>query len=129
MTAFWRDVRYALKLFARERAFTAMAVLTLALGLGSSTAVYSVVDAVLLRPLPYAPSERVVQIVQEFGRGGTIGDRSAALTSAIVIRDRKRIYSAQDAMMYRSTKRPSSPRSRKTRQLVAPLRRRIGSAA
>ena len=41
-----------------------MAVLTLALGLGSSTAVYSVVDTVLLRPLPYAPSDRVVQIVQ-----------------------------------------------------------------
>jgi putative ABC transport system permease protein len=87
MMAFWRDVRYALRLFARERAFTAMAVLTLALGLGSSTAVYSVVDAVLLRPLPYAPSERVVQIVQQFGRGGTIGDSSASLTSAVVIRD------------------------------------------
>ena len=86
MTAFWRDVRYALRLFARERAFTAMAVLTLALGLGSSTAVYSVVDAVLLRPLPYAPSERVVQIVQQFGRGGTIGDPSASLTSDTVSR-------------------------------------------
>lgn len=58
MTSFWRDIRYALRLFARERAFTAMAVVTLALGLGSSTAVYSVVDAVLLRPLPYAPSDR-----------------------------------------------------------------------
>ena len=87
MAAFWRDVRYALRLFSRERAFTAMAVVTLALGLGSSTAVYSVVDAVLLRPLPYAPSDRVVQIVQQFGRGGTIGDPAGSLTSTIVIRD------------------------------------------
>ena len=87
MTSFWRDVRYALRVFARERGFTAMAVLTLALGLGSSTAVYSVVDAVLLRPLPYAPSDRVVQIVQEFGRGGAIRDPAGSLTSAIVIRD------------------------------------------
>ena len=87
MTVFWRDVRYALRLFARERAFTAMALTTLALGLGASTAVYSVVDAVLLRPLPYAPSDRVVQIVQDFGRRGTIGGGSAPLTSAVVIRD------------------------------------------
>ena len=87
MTALWRDVRYALRLFARERAFTAMAVLTLALGLGASTAVYSVVDAVLLRPLPYAPTDRVVQIVQEFGRRGTVGDGTGFLMSATVIRD------------------------------------------
>jgi putative ABC transport system permease protein len=87
MAAVWRDVRYALRLFARERAFTAMAVVTLALGLGSSTAVYSVVDAVLLRPLPYVPSDRVVQIVQDFGRRGTIGGSFTTLTSAIVIRE------------------------------------------
>jgi putative ABC transport system permease protein len=87
MASFWRDVRYALKLFARERAFTAMAVVTLALGLGASTAVYSVVDAVLLRPLPYVPSDRVVQIVQDFGRRGTTADSSTPLLSAVVIRD------------------------------------------
>src|SRR5262245_4152412 len=87
MAALWRDLRYAVRLFARERAFTTMAVLTLALGLGSSTAVYSVVDGVLMRPLPYAPSDRVVQIVQVFGRGRTIGDGSVSLTSGVVIRD------------------------------------------
>jgi len=87
MTAFWRDVRYALRLFARERAFTAVAVITLALGIGASTAVYSVVDAVLLRPLPYSPSDRVVQVVQEFGRPGTVGDGTGSLMSATVIRD------------------------------------------
>jgi putative ABC transport system permease protein len=87
MTSFWRDVRYAVRLFARERGFTAMAVVTLALGLGSSIAVYSVVDAVLLRPLPYVPSDRVVQIVQDFGRRGTTGDSSTPLTSAVVIRE------------------------------------------
>jgi hypothetical protein len=87
MTSFWRDARYALRLFARERAFTAMALLTLALGLGSSTAVFTVVDAVLLRPLPYATSDRVVQIVQQFGRRGAVGDPSAPVTSAIVIRE------------------------------------------
>ena len=83
MRALWQDVRYALRLFRRDRGFTAMALATLGLGLGASTAVYSVVDAVLLRPLPYARSDRIVQIVQVFGRRGTIGDGSASLTSSV----------------------------------------------
>ena len=87
MRALWQDVRYALRLFRRDRGFTAMALVTLGLGLGASTAVYSVVDAVLLRPLPYARSDRIVQVVQVFGRQGTIGDGSASLTSSVVIRE------------------------------------------
>src|SRR6185295_9808610 len=53
--------------------------------------------------------------------------RSWILRSAMVIRVRNRTYSAHDAMTNRSTKRPSSPRSRNTAQLVAPLRRRVAS--
>src|SRR5262249_38164078 len=54
------DIRDALRGFARHRGFVAAAVLSLALGVGANTAIFSVVSALLLRPLPYADPDRVV---------------------------------------------------------------------
>src|SRR4051794_31701971 len=58
------DVSYAIRGLARNRAFTAAALITLVLGIGAATAVFSVVKTVLLEPLPYHDSERLVRIVQ-----------------------------------------------------------------
>jgi predicted permease len=58
------DVSYAIRSLARSRGFTAAAVITLALGLGAATAVFSVVNTVLLEPLPYKEADRLVRIVQ-----------------------------------------------------------------
>ena len=56
------EIRHALRRLARQPAFTVPAILTLALGLGATTAIYTVLDAVVLRPLPYANADRLVYI-------------------------------------------------------------------
>jgi putative ABC transport system permease protein len=66
-----RDLRYAVRTLGRTPAFTAVAVVTLALGIGANTAMFSVVYGILLRPLPYADAGRLALIQREQDQSGT----------------------------------------------------------
>src|ERR1022692_5117159 len=81
MGSFWQDLRYGVRTLIKDRAFLFTAVLALALGIGSTTAIFSVIDNVLLEPFPYTDSHRLVTIeIHDSSRsdpGGRSGFRVA----------------------------------------------------
>ena len=69
MPTFFRELRYSLRALSKAPGFAAVAVLTLALGIGASTAIFSVIDAVLLRPLPYPKPQQIVRVWEQAPNG------------------------------------------------------------
>jgi len=73
MSELLQDLRYGLRTLGQNPSFTAVAVLTLAIGIGANTAIFSFVDGVLLKPLPYAEPDRIMRVLEKPPGGGRNG--------------------------------------------------------
>ena len=72
LESLWHDCRHAARMLRKNRTFAATVVLTLALGIGANTAIFSICNAVLLKPLPYADPDRIVMLWEQMGNGKLI---------------------------------------------------------
>ncbi len=89
-----RELRYSARALAQRPGFSAVVILTLALGIGANTAIFSVVNAVLLRPLPYADPDRLVRVWSAFPQDG----RELGTTSPLDLDDWREQATAFDAI-------------------------------
>ena len=94
-----RDAVYAVRSLSKSRGFTAAAILTLSVGIGATTAIYSVVDTILLQPLPYPDSDRLVRMIENWTVVGRIFQRGPTHPEFLEWTSRARTLSETTAVM------------------------------
>jgi predicted permease len=98
---FFQDLRFGLRILRKNPSFTLVAVLALALGIGANTAMFSVIEAVLLRPLPYRNAGEIVRVSSTWDRNGTLTSYTSSPPDFFDWRDQNRSFSSIFA--YRAT--------------------------
>jgi putative ABC transport system permease protein len=94
---FWQDLRYSFRSLAKNPTFTIVAVLALALGIGANSAIFSVVNTVLLSPLPYKDPDRLVMVWEDNTKAGYPRDTPAA-ANYIDWRDQNQVFESMAAL-------------------------------
>ena len=97
MSALGQDLSYALRTLRKNPGFTAVAVATLALGIGANTAIFSVVNAMLLKPLPYPKPGELVRVTADFNRQSR-RDIGLSAPELFDYRDRSVVFSAMSGL-------------------------------
>jgi predicted permease len=97
----WQDLRFGLRMLAKSRGFTIVAVIALALGIGANSAIFSVVNAVLLRPLPYKDPDRLVMVWEDATHQG-FPRNTPAVANYIDWREQNHVFEDMAAMAAQS---------------------------
>ncbi len=101
MQSFLQDLKHALKMFRESPGFTLTAVAALTLGIGANTAIFSVVNAVVLKPIPFAQPGRLVRVLNSNRETGNVG---GAASPAKFMHWRAQIEVLEDVAAYRATR-------------------------
>ena len=97
MIALIHDVRYCLRTLRKSPGFTAVVIATLALGIGANTAIFSIVDAVLLRPLPFPNPDRLVRLVDNLP-GASLHDIGMSVPELWDLQERSGVFDEVSAV-------------------------------
>src|ERR1700739_2286302 len=111
---FVQDLRYGLRMLRKNPSFTSVAVLALALGIGANTAMFSVIEAVLLRPLPYRNADEIVRVASTWDR-----DYSSSPPDFFDWRDQNRSFSSMFAYQERECALTGQGEAKRVRALAA----------
>src|SRR5262249_40178166 len=99
MNSFYLDIRFAVRMLLKNWSLTAIVVVLLALGIGANTAIFSVVNGVLLRPLPYEDADRLVRLSED---SPNVPQMSISYPNFLDWREQNNVFSGIAAMQFRN---------------------------